>query len=475
MKPYLTYPVCLLPILLAGCIAAPVYQRPVAEVPLKWQSELPWRDAKPQDTLPKGAWWKVFENETLDSLQQQALEHNQTAAIARARLLQIRALAQSSEAGTFPRLDFSGRTGRQQPSENRATYNASPVTAIPQSEHALNLTVSYELDLFGRVASDVAASQANAQQAKSELENTLLVLSADLATLYFNLCATDTEIDVVKEGIALQEKAISLLIARHEGGIASGFDQSQQQALLDATRTQLSLLNRQRLQIEHAIATLIGTPASHFQLATRSLQSSTKLPVFPVLLPSDILERRPDVSSAERAVAAANAQIGVARAASFPSISLGAGAGLQSRTIEHLLNASSSLWSFGSSIAYNVFDGGRNKALLQASKAAHEASVANYRQTVLRAFQEVEDGLGSLETLGKARQYAQSSIVSSQKVLDIATYRYQGGAATYLEVVTAQQNMLNNQRLAAQLLGQQLTTTAFLAKALGGSIETHTN
>lgn len=475
MKRNLAYPICLLTLLLAGCVTAPNYQRPIAEVPLKWQSEFPWRDAKPQDALPKGAWWKIYENETLNNLQQQASEHNQTVAIARARLIQIRALAQLSDANTLPRLDSTGRTGRQQPSENRATYTANPVTAIPQSEHALNLTVSYEFDLFGRVASDVAASLANAQQALSELENTLLVLSADLATLYFNLCATDTEIDVVQEGVALQERAISLLAARHEGGISSGFDQSQQQVQLDATRTQLALLNRQRLQIEHAIAILLGMPASDFQLATRPLQSSTKMPVLPVLLPSDILERRPDISSAERAVAAANAQIGVARSAAFPSMTLGAGTGLQSRTIEHLLTASSSLWSFGSSIAYSFFDGGRNKALLQASQAAHEASIANYRQTVLRAFQEVEDGLGSLQALDKARQYAQSSIVSSQKVLDIATHRYQGGAATYLEVVTAQQSMLNNQRLAAQLLGQQLTTTAFLAKALGGSIETQSN
>ncbi|MGZ5780440.1 MAG: efflux transporter outer membrane subunit [Burkholderiaceae bacterium] len=453
---------------LTGCAGTPAYQRPVVEVPQQWQTEAPWRNAAPRDRETKGAWWLVFNNTALDELQQQARANNQNLQAARARVAQARALAQASGATLFPRIDATARSGRQQPSENRPTYNNNLAASAPQNDHVLGLTVGYEVDLFGRVASDIAVSTATAEQAQADLENTLLILSADLASLYYNLRATDTEINVVLQGIASQERAIDLLNVRHDGGAASGLDQAQQQALLDATRTQLELLRRQRLQYLHALATLVGTPASSFHFAVKPLDANVTAPALPLDIPSDLLERRPDIAAAERAVAVANAQIGVTRAAAFPSITLGLGAGFESRSINTLLNAPSALWSFGTLLAYNLFDGGRNKALLQASRAAHEVSVANYRQTVLRAFQEVEDGLSNLQTLAQANTHAQAAVLSAQRVLDIATYRYQGGATTYLDVVTAQQNVLNNQRLATQLLGQQLTATAFMAKALGG-------
>ncbi|MGZ3157998.1 MAG: efflux transporter outer membrane subunit [Burkholderiaceae bacterium] len=456
-------------LLLAGCAGAPAYQRPVVEIPQHWQTEAPWRNATPGDGEAKGAWWHIFNDAVLDDLQQRARVSNQNLQAARARLMQARSLAQASGATLFPRVDALTRSGRQQPSENRATYSNNLASSIPQSDHALGLTVGYELDLFGRVASDIAAGTAAAEQSQADLENTLLILSADLAGLYYNLRATDAEIDVVRQGIASQEHAIDLLDARHSGGAASGLDLAQQQALLDATRTQLELLRRQRLQYEHALATLVGTPASLFSFAVQPLGTDNVAPALPLAIPSELLERRPDIAAAERAVAVANAQIGVTRAAAFPSVALGLSAGFESRTINTLFNAPSTLWSFGTSLAYSLLDGGRNKALVQASRAAHDATVANYRQTVLRAFQEVEDGLSNLQTLAQAGTHAQAAVLSSKRVLDIATYRYEGGATTYLDVVTAQQNVLNNQRLATQLLGQQLTATAFLAKALGGN------
>lgn len=455
-------------LLLAACAGAPPYQRPTAEVPAQWRAEAPWRTAAPRDDERKGAWWRLFDDPALDALQQRALQHNQSVAAARARLEQARALTRAAGASLLPRLDASARGGRQQPSANRATYSANPGAALAQSEFAFGLAASYELDLFGRVASEQAASTASAQQARAELENTLLVLSADLANLYFGLRATDSEIKVVQQGIALQERALAVQDTRHSSGAASGLDLAQQQALLDATRTQLELLARQRLQIEHALATLVGAPASNFSLAPAPLSSTAGAPPPPAALPSDLLERRPDIAAAERAVAAANAQIGITRAAAFPSIALGAAAGQQSRALSGLFDAPSMLWSFGASLGANLFDGGRNDALQDASRAAHAQAVAAYRQTVLRAFQEVEDGLGGLQALARARLRAEAAVGSAQRVLDIATARYQGGAASYLDVVTAQQNVLNNERLSTQLLGQQLSATAFLAKALGG-------
>jgi NodT family efflux transporter outer membrane factor (OMF) lipoprotein len=442
-------------------------------MPERWQAEAPWREATPRDHERKGPWWTMFDDPVLDALQRQALEGNQTLAGARARLDQARALARVAGASWFPRLDLVARSGRQGPSENRPTYNANLGAAAPQNDHAVQLGLSYELDLFGRIDSEVAASVASAQQAEADLENVRLLVGTDLAAFYFNLRSIDAEIDVVRQGLVAQERAIDLLEARRSGGAASGLDLAQQQALYDATRTQLELLRRQRLLFEHALATLVGVPASRFTVAALA-PGAAPLPVAPLLppgVPSDLLERRPDIAAAERAVAAANAQVGVTRAAAFPSILLGASVGQQSRSLSSLFDAGSLLWSVGSSLAVSVFDAGRNDARLQASRAAHEASVAAYRQTVLRALQEVEDGLGGLQVLAQAADRAGAAVASSQRVLDIATARYDGGVTTYLDVVTAQQVVLNNRRLATQLRGQQLAATALLAKALGGGFE----
>lgn len=466
---------------LAGCATQdPPTNHAAAALPPSWQTTPrapgstpgapagPWRLAQPNDAAPKGQWWTAFNDARLNELQEQALAQNQTLQVAAARLRQAHAALKLSGAAQLPRADATLRDSRTRTSANRpATTSSAQAVSSIQNDHVLSLGVSYELDLFGKVREDVKGAQAFEQQSQAELENAHLVLAADLAAFYFNLRSLDAEIDVVEQGINVQTRASGLLSARREGGAASGLDVAQQQALLDATRTQLDLLRRQRQQIEHALATLVGTPAPAFSITPAGLTATA--PVIPVGLPSDVIERRPDVAAAQRAVAVSNAQIGVARAAWFPSITLNASGGWESRDIAQLFDGPSLLWSLGSSVAQSIFDGGRNSARIEQAKAVHDATTANYRQTVLKALQEVEDGLSGVNSLSAARLQSQAAVASAQKVLDIATDRYQGGVTTYLDVVTAQQNVLNNRRLSTQLLGQQLVTTTYLVKALGGT------
>lgn len=274
---------------------------------------------------------------------------------------------------------------------------------------------------------------------------------------------------MVEQGLVSQTRAAELLAARHDGGAASGLDVAQQQALLDATRTQLTLLRKQQAQGLHALATLVGAPASTFALPAAARPAA--LPTLPVALPSEVLQRRPDVAAAERALAAANAQLGLAERAWFPSLTMSATAGWESKDIARLFDAPSLLWALGGSLTQAVFDGGRIRAAQEQARAGHDLAAANYRQVVLRAFQEVEDGLSSLNALHTAVNQAEAATRSAQRVLDIAQSRYAGGLSTYLDVVTAQQNVLNNQRLGSQLRGQQQQATAYLVKALGGGWE----
>jgi NodT family efflux transporter outer membrane factor (OMF) lipoprotein len=433
-----------------------------------WQSPVPWQPAQPADHLDKGAWWTVFGDAQLDHLQAQALDASPTLAAVAARVRQAQAGTLLARSAWWPRVDASLRSTRQETSANRpaATYGGQAVSTV-QNDNVLSLAASYEPDLFGRVSNDVASARASEQQARADLANARLVLSADLAASYFVLRQADAEIDVVRQSIELQTRAVQLLQARRDGGAASGLDVAQQQAQLDATRTQLELLLRQRPQLEHALATLTGQPATTFKLASQPAWA-VEPPPLPLAMPSEILQRRPDVASAERAVAAANAQIGVARAAYFPSIVLGASGGWESRDIEALFNGPSLIWSLGASVAQNLFDGGRNDARLEQARAQHDATTAAYRLAVLRALQEVEDGLSGLSALSRAAQSALAASRSAQRALDIAQSRHAGGLATYLDVVTAQQNLLNSRRQSVQIGAQQLAATAYLAKALGG-------
>jgi NodT family efflux transporter outer membrane factor (OMF) lipoprotein len=300
----------------------------------------------------------------------------------------------------------------------------------------------------------------------ADLENTRLLLAADVASNYLNLRAIDTELDVLGRAVALQRKALALVAARRELGATSGLELAQQQALLDNTLTQLEALRRQRGPFEHALATLVGTPAPLFALAPE-LRPLT-MPEVPLGLPSDLLERRPDVASAERAMAVANAQIGLANAAFYPSITLSSNVGQQSRALSRLLDAPSLIWSVGANAAQVLFDGGRLRANQAAAQAGHQVAAANYRRVVLAAMQEVQDGISGLAALQRAGSQAHVAVASAQKVLALATGRYEGGVANYLEVITAQQALLAAERQAAQLQSQAGVVSVFLIKALGG-------
>jgi outer membrane protein, multidrug efflux system len=466
-RPVVRFTVCAFCVGLAACAGPPPYQKPVVDVPRQWQG--PWRPAQPSDGTDKGQWWKTFGDPSLDGLVERALAQSPTVKIALVKVAQGRALLDGARAGLFPSLDAGAKAFRQRTSENRplAAPGAS-VVSTTQNDFLAALAVAYEVDLFGRVRSDIAASQASLDQAGADLANVRLLLGADIATAYFAVRSLDGEIDVVRESIAAQSRAVELLRGRHQEGVASGLDVAQQQALLDGTRTQISLLERTRAQFEHALAVLVGEAPNGFSLPSRPAGVSLVVPAVPVGLPSDVLERRPDVAAAERAVAAANARVGVASAGYFPSLKLTGSLGWESRDIHSLFDAPSLVWALGAAAVQTLFDGGRTSAQVRFAEAGTAAAGASYRQVVLRALQEVEDGLSALDALQRAAADAESSVASARRVLDIATDRYAGGLSSYLEVVTAQQNHLASRRVAIQVRGQQLVATAFLFKALGG-------
>lgn len=453
--------------LLSACAAGPDYQKPAIEMPATWRTEAPWREATPKDAADKGAWWERFGDPRLNKLQEQALAQSPTLAIAGARLAQARATLAAVSGGQYPQVGLAVRDSKGRISANRplTNYN-SPNFTTTQSDTVVNLAVGYELDLAGRVQRSVEGARATAEQSAIDFENVRLLITADVATAYFNLRAVDIELDVLRRSIELQRKSLAYVTTRHDLGATSGLDVAQQKTLIDNTLVQLDVLHRQRSQFQHALATLTGTPAPLFELAPDPKIITP--PTIPAGVPSDVLERRPDVASAERAMAAANAQIGVASAAFYPSVVLGASIGSQSRVMDTLFNAPSVIWSVGVTAAQTLFDGGRIRAGVDFASAGYEATVANYRRVVLTAMQEVEDGIIGLAALERAHTQAQVAITSANRVFELASARYEGGVATSLDVIVAQQALLNSERLAAQLAGQRLLTSVFLVKALGG-------
>ena len=456
-------------LLLCGCTVGPRYKRPAAAVPDTWKGEGPWQAAAPKDSIPKGNWWGIYRDAELDRLEQELLQANQNLTAARSRLLEARSLARIATAAYFPSLNADPSGQRTRYSGNRVLEGANPAQVKPDTESFFSVpfSVSYEVDLFGSVRRNVEAANATLQSTAANLENTRLVLTAELAGDYFNLRESDREADVVQESVEIQQKGMDLVNHQHEGGIASGLDVAQQAAVLDATRAQLQLVLQQRAQYEHAIAVLVGEPASRFSLAKAPFNATP--PAIPLGVPSEILERRPDVAASERLMAYQNAQVGLATAAFYPHITLGGSGGWQSRDITTLVNAPSAVWAFGGDILQPIFNGGQNRANLANKRAAYDESVANYRESVLEAFQQVEDGLSGLELLDQAEKTQQVAVNDSRKALEIANNRYVGGVTSYLDVITAQSTLLTNERLETQLLGQQMVTSVFLVKALGGS------
>jgi outer membrane protein, multidrug efflux system len=450
-----------------GCTVGPKYQRAAAPVSAQWDIAEPWRESAPKDSLPKGEWWGVFRDDDLKALEKNALTANETIKIGVAHLEQARAAAAIQVANLFPTLSTTPSVERQRLSGNRPT-NGVPVTLRPatQNTYTLPFTAGYEVDLFGQRRRSIEAAQASYQASAADLENVRLVITAELAADYFTLRQLDTELGILNRTVKTLERGLDLVDSRHKGGLASGLDVAEEETLLNTTRTQATLLLQQRKQFEDAIAVLVGKPAPDFHIANKELNSEP--PVLDAGLPSDLLERRPDIAEAERSMATANAQIGIAKAAYYPSLNLFAQGGWQAADIAKLANVPSTFWALGANLTESIFTGGARRAQVQFTQAGYEASVAGYRQTVLNAFQEVQDDVTGLGVLGQAQQLQQKAVDSAKRTLDISTDRYTGGLVSYLDVVTAQQNLLSDQQELAIIQGQRLVTSVLLVKALGG-------
>lgn len=453
--------------LLGGCAVGPNYHRPDVATAPAWKEQPPWRAADPKDSVPKGNWWTTFADSELDQYEMQAVKSNQTLEVARYQLEQARASARITQSGLFPQLNAGIAVQRARNSAGKPTTTGIPLTSSATSnDFLIPFNLTWEADLFGGVRRNVESASASYQASAAALENVRLVITSELAVDYFSLRELDAEIAVVNTSVEDQNKSLTLVQNRHAGGIASGLDVAQQEALLNSTRTQATLLRQQRAQFEHAIAALVGVPASNFSVPVKPLALAP--PAVPIGVPSDVLERRPDIAQTERQMAAQNAQIGVAKSAYYPGINLFAAGGFENTALGSIIGASTGFWALGANVAETVLSGGRRRAQVDFAKSGYAASVANYRQTVLTAFQEVEDSLSGLSVLAEAAETQQQAVNASQRALQIANDRYTGGLVTYLDVITAEENLLAAQRLATQILGQRLVTSVSLVKALGG-------
>jgi len=454
-------------VVLSACTVGPDYTRPHADAPPAWQTDSYWHLAEPSHAPLAPDWWLGFDEAPLTALEQQALAQNQTLAAASAHYAQARATLANTVGQQVPEVDLSGGVSRLKISQNRPLTNyASPNQTTVQNNVMVGPSLTYDTDLFGRIRREVEGAKASAEQSRDDLANARLVLTTDLASSYFSLRELDAEIDVLNQSVALQRKALDYVTAQHDLGAVSGLEVLQQQSELDSTRVQAQLLLNQRAQFEHAIAALVGVPAPQFAIAPQVIDG--KVPAIPLGVPSELLQRRPDIASAERAMAAANAQIGVAKAALFPSLILNPSLGWDSTQFANLLSAPSLLWTVGAMAGQVVFDGGRRAANIDFASAGYQAALANYRQAVLSAFQQVQDGITGLSVLDGAAQQSHAAVTDAQHLLSLANDRYSGGLVAYLDVINAQQSLLTSERQDVQIRGQQLTLSVSLVKALGG-------
>ena len=452
---------------LGGCTVGPNYKRVTAPVPSTWEVAEPWREAQPKDSVPKTSWWAVFHDDELNALESDLLAANQDLKVAFAHLDQARASAAVQNATLFPTLSVDPAAARERFSGTRATGSSFPLTGpVTEGSYSIPFNVSYEVDLWGKRRRTIEAAQASYQANAADLENVRLVLTAELAADYFTLRQLDSEIGILNRTVEALQKGLDLVNSRHRGGVASGLDVAQEETLLNTTRTQATLLRQQRKQFEDAVAVLVGKPAPGFHVPDRELAAEP--PNIDSSLPSDLLERRPDIAESERQMAVTNAQIGIAKAAYYPSLVLYGQGGWNSANLSQLLSAESGFWAVGANVAQEIFTGGARRAQVKFSEAGYGASVASYRATVLNAFREVQDNITGLEVLAAARQSQADAVDSARRQLDIATSRYVGGLVSYLDVVSAQQILLSNEQEAAIIQGQRLVSSVLLVKALGG-------
>jgi NodT family efflux transporter outer membrane factor (OMF) lipoprotein len=452
-------------LLLAGCTVGPNYRRPAAEVPATYKEAGNWKPAQPNEQNLGGNWWELFEDPQLNSLELQVDVSNQNLKAAQAQYTQARALVRYSRADLFPTVSVNPSATRIKTSSNRPP-RSSTFNGITYSDFQIPFELSYQLDVWGRVRRTVESSRDQAQASAADLATVNLSMHSQLALYYFQARLLDAEEQLLNSTVTQYEQALQLIESRYAGGIASDVEVQQAETQLETTRAQSIDVGVARAQYEHAVAVLIGKPPAEFRLPPLPL--TTPPPSIPVALPSDLLERRPDIAAAERRMAAANAQIGVAKAAYYPNISLGAAGGFESSAITTLLSGPSVLWSAGPSAALTLFDVGRRRAASDQAIAAYDQAVANYRQTVLTGFQQVEDNVAALRILEHEAQVQQNAVTAAQKYLELATTRYKGGVTSYLEVTTAQSAALADEVTAVDILGRRMVDAVTLVQALGG-------
>jgi NodT family efflux transporter outer membrane factor (OMF) lipoprotein len=451
-------------VLLGGCSFAPRLQTPQIPTADTYKETGSWTQAQPSDRLPRDGWWRVYGVPELDDLQQQLIAGNPSLATAAADYAQARALYEQARAGLFPSLGLSASVERSRESLNAPLRGLTTPTYY--DTNTLQGNIGYEIDLWGQIRNQVAAGKANAQAAAADLENARLSLAAQLTDNYIQLRSLDRTIAILEDTVKAYTRAVGLTQQRHDAGIAPGLDVSQAQTQLNAAQSQAAQTLAQRALVEHAIAALLGLSASTFAIRPAVVEIS--VPHVPTGIPATVLQRRPDIAAAQRRMIAANANIGVARAAYFPTLTLGAQGGFQSTSFANWISAPSSFWAIGPNALLTVFDGGLHRAQVAQARAEFDASAANYRGVVISAFQQVEDSLASLNHDYDAAQEEKAAVTSAQHTLDLSNVLYVRGATDYLTVITAQTALLQTQLQSLNLDTLQLHASVDLIRALGG-------
>ena len=455
--------------LLGACAIGPDYKRPDVQTPVAFKETAGWKLAEPRDELARGNWWKVFGDSELDALIEQVSVSNQSLKVSEARYRQALALTQSARAGYAPTISASASSTRSRAASARSVGSNDIAT-----NHNLSLSAGWELDVWGRIRRVVESNDANAQASAADLEAARLSLQSELANNYFQLRVNDAQKQLFADTITAYEKSLELTRNRYAVGVAGKVDVVQAETQLLSARAQAIDLGVQRAQLEHAIAVLIGKAPADFSV--RNIESSAgasvdwkvAMPAVPVGLPSTLLERRPDIAAAERRAASANAQIGVAKAAYFPALSLSASGGFSSPTLMNWISAPNRFWSLGPSLAETLFDFGKRAALSDQAVATYDQNVAAYRLTVLEAFQDVEDNVSALRILEQEAKVQAEAVRAARESVALTINQYKAGTISYLSVVTVQTALLSNERTSVGLLGRRLTATVGLIRALGG-------
>ena len=460
-----------------ACTVGPKYVKPSTPVSAAYREQLPpnfkeqdWKVGEPSDQLKKGKWWEIFQDSQLSSLEEQVNVSNQTVAAAEAQFRQARAVVQAARAGLYPTVTGSASVIGQRSSGSRSSSsgsaNGSGFSPGASADIGLTGAVSWVPDLWGQIHKTIEADVASAQVTAAQLENARLSLQAELALDYFQLRGLDSERQLLDTNVAGYLQALELTQNRFNQGVASQIDVAQAQTQLETTRAQATETQVARAQFEHAIAILIGKPPSELSIA--AVTATPQPPAIPGMVPSQLLERRPDIAAAERQVASANAEIGVAKTAFYPTLTLGLSAGLEGSSLLNLFSWPSRLFSLGPSLAQTFFDAGKRRALTAEAQAAYDATVANYRENVLAAFQQVEDQLAALRILDQESKEQSLAVAAAERSLSLALIQYQGGVTAYLQVITAQAAALQNENTAVQLLTRRMTASVDLIQALGG-------